>query len=312
MKTQIAMLARTLVKTTAHVALLFCIFASLAHAGDIIKVKSDGTSKTITNGGFGSVTGNVTKIDAYARVLTPVEKFKTNLPYDGTFPDTVGPVTDSGTRYTTTAVTTINVTTRAKYASWNSTGSSATMTDNKAKASETYEARSFVKDPMTLSLQPGSNAVTFGLDLGTSMSLQIDPHIPANEFWSASLSGYADTSLNNLGMLWSWSWSIDSKNPTDAVFAFHSNPLLGLNDTAIDGEFNSLAMYDGSTGLHSLSSPFSVSVDVNVLPGQDSYTFGGEQNIDIQGGVAPEPNSLLLLGSGILGLAGVLRKRLLT
>ena len=75
--------------------------------------------------------------------------------------------------------------------------------------------------------------------------------------------------------------------------------------------FNSLASYDPNTGLHSLSSPLSLSVDVNILPGQTSYTFGGEQMIDVQGGAAPEPSSLLLLGTGILGLSGFLRDRVL-
>jgi hypothetical protein len=118
---------------------------------------------------------------------------------------------------------------------------------------------------------------------------------------SASLSGFRETSLLD-APLWTYSWRADSAHPDSSTFLFLSNPLLGLDDAALTGEFRGLISDSG--GVHTLLRDFTVSVIIPVdLPlGTETldFTSGGEDDLDARASVVPEPSALGLTACGLL------------
>ena len=200
---------------------------------------------------------------------------------------------------------------------WTSEGSYAKIDDGpnqNSTAAESAYANAFVLDPQFYSIKFDSNfkpEIDFSLTISAGATLIAQG---TSGVWStASLSGSYFTSVL-AGPLWGFSWSADSNQPNSSDFQFWSNPLLGLDDNAISSEF--LADVTDAFGTHTLNQDFTVSVALfPTLPkGQWDLTFstGGFDDYYAAAsapGETPEPSSLLLVGSGVLGLGGFLRRR---
>ena len=78
-----------------------------------------------------------------------------------------------------------------------------------------------------------------------------------------------------------------------------------ISATGQDSSPFDLAFFQG-TGTQALSLYFNRSTDVNNASGSLTYNYTPAAPV----AVTPEPSSLALLGTGILGVAGVVRKRL--
>jgi len=149
------------------------------------------------------------------------------------------------------------------YISWNGktwaskgTGSltssaSVTVIDASQKVSEGASARATVTDPRTFMFtfapdDPHSLLFSLLIEGGTALQTMTVPGLMS----SASLSGNDQTSLLSSD-LWDFSWSADSLHPDTSTFEFHSNPALGLNDSALEAAFQSLVT--GGSGRFSLT-----------------------------------------------------------
>lgn len=275
-------------------------FVDKATADTIVRGDGRHTVKSIIGGTAPLLGGTVSLLDAFVNTGggTDFDSLAGTYPYTALFPVSTRVVTSTGPRYTATAQATINV----NLTSWTSKGSFARRTRT-GTAVDTYLSKFIVNDPMHIDLFTiDIPLLEFNLNLGKEWDMLIDPD--ADEVWFASLSGYDETSFNGLGRLWDYSWTVDSSDPTNAVFAFASNPALGLDDSLIESIFAGLASYDSSTGLHSLSADFSVSATVAAASGQADFFFGGADVGEIRGTV-PEPASFLLFSTGLIGLVAV-------
>jgi hypothetical protein len=128
----------------------------------------------------------------------------------------------------------------------------------------------------------------------------------------ASMSGNYQTSLLSSD-LWDFSWSVDSANPNNTTFQFQSNPVLGLNDAAIQAGFQSLV--SGSLGQFTLAQDFVVTADLPVTLPPDSnvltFTTGGEVDFGADAATVPEPGCGLLVASAMLLIGLGMRMRLI-
>ena len=97
----------------------------------------------------------------------------------------------------------------------------------------------------------------------------------------------------------------DIKSPADLFISFVSDPLLGLNDSEIVKELRADFSVSGDTA--TLEDPLALSF---TLDATQSYDLSYAAAAEAEAGTTPEPPSMLLLGSGVLALAGFLRKRL--
>jgi len=164
-----------------------------------------------------------------------------------------------------------------------------------------------VQDPMTVANIQNAQTATFSLDIGTGASLAINPNLVHGETDSASYSGFDTTTLNGIGTLWSWDWSSDSQNPGQSTFSFVSNPLLGLNDSAIEAAFDNLISFDPSSGEFNLTSALDLSATVTVSPGQSSFVDTGEDDVTASASV-PDHTSLAFSAPCALILMIILSK----
>jgi hypothetical protein len=225
-------------------------------------------------------------------------------------PYTTGPVSVTGTSYIPQANATIDIygATPTKMLPWASTPlariAEVTPPPASPPPAETAHAVAKITDPQLIGGVQAGDQVTFSLTIGAGPSLTIDPHPGVNELLSASLSGSDQTDLNGIGTLWDWSWTADSLHPGLSSFTFASNPVLGLNDSLIDSEFNSIVSYDPSAGTFGLTSAFDVDTTITITGDQTSFHYGGSGEADAASSVAPEPSSFVMLAAGALGMLG--------
>jgi hypothetical protein len=92
---------------------------------------------------------------------------------------------------------------------------------------ETANSSYVVTDPMTIEDIGDADAVTFETIIGTGASLTL-----GSVASFVSYSGSDMTTLNELGTIWSWTWSASGLDPGHWSFSFVSNPSLGLDDAA--------------------------------------------------------------------------------
>jgi hypothetical protein len=177
---------------------------------------------------------------------------------------------------------------------------------------ETALAIAFVTDPQHYSVTFDSAfrpQIDFTLSINAGASLTATGSNPG-ETSSSMFAGTFGTSLL-AGDLWSFSWTADSAHPSESVFHFSSNPVLGLNDASIEGSFNSVLSDSGGT--HTLMNSFSVtgSLFPTLQPGSSTlnYSTGGETTLEANAAIAPEPEAFWLLGAGLAGLAAMRRRR---
>lgn len=170
---------------------------------------------------------------------------------------------------------------------------------------ETANSSYVVTDPMTIEDIGDADAVTFETIIGTGASLTL-----GSVASFVSYSGSDTTTLNELGTIWSWTWSASGSDPGHWSFSFVSNPSLGLDDAAIVSEFNTLVFVDPLTHVYSLSGDLDVVATIDIAPGQISYSYGGNNSALATDAVAgaPEPSTWAMVIFGFAGL-GFLRFR---
>lgn len=144
------------------------------------------------------------------------------------------------------------------------------------------------------------------------MCVSFNEHITGGETWQATkytVAGYGElinTPLaDELAYLYTAAVSDHGKDSSINAAAWFLNEASPANNNAniqdwvLKAEMAPAGSYSG------------ISVYVPVRDGSQSWTDGLPQTF-YGGTPTPEPSSLMLLGSGIVGLAGLLRKRFLT
>ncbi|MBX7102580.1 MAG: hypothetical protein K1X57_00760 [Gemmataceae bacterium] len=221
------------------------------------------------------------------------------LPYPvpiGPWANVSAPATLSGIVYTSTA--TASLTGGAGF--WNDSASTATITKAaSALGQETARAVAVGNDPAAYSVTFDSAftpEVVFTIKFFAGASLR-SLTSGTGEYTSARYSGYSESSLV-AGHLVDFDWFADSNNLSGSTFSFHSNPVLGLNDAAIQSLF--LSNVSNTGGVNTLTSTISIEYSVfpTLAPGilDLNYTFGGETVHEVTAAV-PEPGSMILAGS---------------
>ncbi|MBI2761569.1 MAG: hypothetical protein HYX51_09115 [Chloroflexi bacterium] len=198
--------------------------------------------------------------------------------------------------------------------SWDSAGSKADITRLAPKpgVSEQAVARSEVSDPRTMELNEGETSVAFGIRFAAGSHLAVQDS-GGDGYSQVSISGFQYSDLvpaygpAGTGSLFNYEWSLNSVSPAASLFAFTSNPALGLDDALIRSMF--MANVSGSDGDFSLVQDFVMEFDITGLVAATTFEFGGEVNHEAEAAVAvpaPVPAALVLLGS----LGGLRRRRI--
>jgi PEP-CTERM motif len=301
-------------------ALAVLLAVEEARAGDssvFADTSSSTKASTITGSDTGIITGgNISLLLAFAydsiggskNAFVPPPA----TPYLGLLigPISAGPVKSSGPSFTADSRATIGIPGPDPLPFWSDAASFARIAPHipPAPPRETASAVFIVKDPMIIGDIADAATATFATTIGTGASLAL-----GEGGLSAAYSGFDNTTLNDLGELWSWTWSATSATPGVSTFSFVSNPALGLDDAALVSAFESLVTYNPTTGTYGLLGDFTVTTTVNVLPDQTSYDFGGGTagDLDAAIGTIPEPSTwaMLLLGFASLGFAGCRRTK---
>ncbi len=311
---------------------LSLLWVAPAVAGDPDKVsaRADTThTPTVKRAGVNTgvvAGGNVTQL--FARASDSLAKAPGSLqivqpppvmPYNvgtadapiGGGPYTAGPASVTGKSFIPTATADITISpTLGRLLNWTSGASNASIglvspPPGPPVPAETAHAVAKVTDPLTIGGIQTGDQVSFTLQIGTNAHLLIAPPFSSMESGTASDSGFDQTDLKNIGTLWNWSWSADSLHPGASTFSFASNPTLGLDDAMITSQFNSLVSYDASSGQYSLTAPFTVSTTVTDS-GQTSFSYGGEEDLNADAAVVPEPSSFVMLAGAFITIGCVM------
>jgi hypothetical protein len=144
----------------------------------------------------------------------------------------VAPVLSGGPSFKPSAFAIItNFVNKKGEARWSDAGSYAKIENNSPPPNppqtETANSSYVVTDPMTIEDIGDADAVTFETIIGTGASLTL-----GSVASFVSYSGSDMTTLNELGTIWSWTWSASGLDPGHWSFSFVSNPSLGLDDAA--------------------------------------------------------------------------------
>jgi hypothetical protein len=137
--------------------------------------------------------------------------------------------------------------------------------------------------------------LAYGLDTGdnASDSFAVEALGPSAQ---AEVDASAGSNIPGLSSLFSFSMTVSGLDPSHPVINFSSNPLLGLNDTAITNQILSGLTFDPSQGLYSLSSSFNyLDFVVTVPSNQDEVEFSYNTNGNASASL-PEPSTFGLLG----------------
>jgi hypothetical protein len=126
---------------------------------------------------------------------------------------------------------------------------------------------------------------------------------------SAATSGSAGSDIPGYEQLFGWSFSTHSDNPGVVSGSFFSNPLLGLNDTAITRDILARFRYDAANNDYlfnpaGLTLAAQFAVPQGVTSGSITTSVGSEVNATT---AAPEPVTSMLIGIGLLAV-GVMKK----
>jgi hypothetical protein len=187
----------------------------------------------------------------------------------------------------------------------------------------TFDSSSGTIGPYSMTLSPGGNLSLFCMDDqlhisgGESWSVDViqGSSLSSNSLTKSDATQYEEEAyiLSELGKT-SGMYTFDDTAVQDALWAvFDSGDVSGLSSAA-------KALYDAATGSHGAGATFIAD------GGYDNYDFyiyngpcegyqcsGDPQNFIGDGpppSAAPEPSGLLLLGTGLTGMAGVMRRKL--
>ncbi len=163
---------------------------------------------------------------------------------------------------------------------------------------DTGYATALVDDPVTYSNTSGQPIhLTYGLGSGFAIGSFAAPGTTGYE--ASQFMAVAGSDIPGLTSLFTLEISTTTLEPGNVSVDFVSNPLLGLNDAAIDSLILGNLTLDASTGDYVTSGAFNyVDTTVTVPVGQDTASFSYDASVAAQGGV-PEPTSIVL---GIIGL----------
>ena len=126
----------------------------------------------------------------------------------------------------------------------------------------------------------------------------------------SSISTSAGSNISGLEIFFSWSLALDGQDPSKLVFSFNSNPLLGLNDTAITNSFLSHLVFNPADGSYLLTSDFDyASFSVTVPAGQERVALTWDSDAIAEASGVSEPATIFLLSIGLAGVAAKERSR---
>jgi PEP-CTERM motif len=161
----------------------------------------------------------------------------------------------------------------------------------------------------TVSLTQGTNEVTVTVDLNSPYSFRTpsDSNHSGFDFDLTGVSGVTITSITDngsVGETFHGGTSGGYKNNPYGTFGYEV-ACTGCGAGAQGGVVTSITFDVNAAGLTTADFT-SVSAD---LVDTSNGSTGSVKGTFVPGGAVPEPSSLALLGSGVLGLAGVVRRR---
>jgi len=162
-----------------------------------------------------------------------------------------------------------------------------------------------INDPLTFDNVLAGDIVSMSdvFEVGFGLQAQADDGAHA----AAEIHASGGTNIPGLESLFSWSLSLDSDEPSNLHFNFRSNPLLNLDDAAIERMLLAAMAFDAASGSYTLLTEltlfdFSVQVpnDMNEL----ALEYETAATVEGVGAEVPEPSTLGLFITGSLGLFG--------